>query len=613
MMRQPHPFAAFIRILGRGKSLARSLTESEAEEAMAMILAGDVLPEQLGAFLMLLRVKEETFEEIAGFTRAARAALDIPADAPRVDLDWSSYAGKRRQLPWFLLSALVLASAGWRVFMHGGEGHTPGRLYTSQALRALGFEPAKNLDEAAKQIAAQNFAYLTLDAMSARLSDMMDLKPILGLRSPVNSFSRLLNPFAAPVVLQSVFHPGYMNLHRDAGRRLGQPTLAVFRGEGGEIERRPNKPTEVWTLHDGAYAEERWPAMLDAPGFEADAEMDLSRLGAFWRGEIADPYAEAAVTGTLAIALKALGAAADISNSEARAKNLWAERDRAALPRSAPSPAPAQNTPMGAVYIVGAGPGDPDLLTLRAEKLMRLADVALYDRLANSRVMDLIPARVERVYVGKQPNAHELCQEEISALMAKLAREGKRVLRLKGGDPFLFGRGGEEIEYLAAHGVPFEVCPGVTAASGAASYAGIPLTHRDYSQACIFVTGHGKDGMVDLDWPALIKPNQTVAIYMGLANLETLTREFIARGARAKTPAAIVDNATRANQQVIVGTLETLAALARAADLKGPSIIIVGAVVALREKLLAGQSGSKVGGSAAANPLPLDGGGLGWG
>ena len=294
---------------------------------------------------MLLRVKEESPEEIAGFVRASRKSLDIPANPPRVDLDWSSYAGKRRQLPWFLLSALVLARSGWRVFMHGGEGHTPGRLYTSHALRALGFEPAQNLDEAAKQIAAQNFAYLTLDAMSARLSEMMGLKPILGLRSPVNSFSRLLNPFAAPVVLQSVFHPGYMKLHRDAGRLLGQPTLAVFRGEGGEIERRPNKPSEVWTLHDGAYAEERWPAMLDAPGLEADAEMDLSRLGALWRGEIADPYAEAAVTGTLAIALRALGAAADIATAEFFARKLWEERDRNGLPRSAPSSVGAANMP----------------------------------------------------------------------------------------------------------------------------------------------------------------------------------------------------------------------------------------------------------------------------
>ncbi len=174
----------------------------------------------------------------------------------------------------------------------------------------------------------------------------------------------------------------------------------------------------------------------------------------------------------------------------------------------------------GEVYLVGAGPGAPDLLTLRAVKLIQRADVALFDRLARSPVMDLIPAHAERIYVGKRPGAHALTQDEISALMVRLAREGKRVLRLKGGDPFLFGRGGEEAEALAAAGVPFEVCPGVTAASGAAASALIPLTHRDHAQACIFVTGQGKDGPTGLDWPALIRANQTVAIYMGLANLD---------------------------------------------------------------------------------------------
>src|SRR5208283_1420184 len=183
------------------------------------------------------------------------------------------------------------------------------------------------------------------------------------------------------------------------------------------------------------------------------------------------------------------------------------------------------------------------------------------------------------------PNNHELPQEEISALLVKLAQEGKRVLRLKGGDPFLFGRGGEEIEALAEHGVPFQVCPGVTAAIGASSYAGIPLTHRDHAQACVFVTGHGKDGKIDLDWAALLEPRQTVAIYMGLRNLEPLTREFVAHGASPDLPAAIVDNATRPNQRVVVATLATLAEEARAADLRGPSIVIIGRVVALREKL----------------------------
>ena len=227
----------------------------------------------------------------------------------------------------------------------------------------------------------------------------------------------------------------------------------------------------------------------------------------------------------------------------------------------------------------------PDLLTFRALRLMQKADVVLYDRLTDERVMNLVRREAERIYVGKRPDNHEVPQEEISALLVRLAKQGKRVLRLKGGDPFMFGRGGEEIETLAEHGVPFQVCPGVTAAIGAAAYAGIPLTHRDHAQACVFVTGHGKDGNIDLDWPALLQPRQTVAIYMGLRNLEALTPEFVARGASPDLPAAVVDNATRPNQRVVVGTLGALAAKARAAGLRGPSIVIVGTVVSLRDKL----------------------------
>ena len=332
MMRAPHPFAPFVRILGRGKSLTRSLTEAEAEEAMAMILNGDALPEQIGAFLMLLRLKEESPEEIAGFVRAARQRMKIPADAPRVDLDWSSYAGKRRQLPWFLIAALTLAGSGYRVFMHGGEGHTEGRVYTSTALAALGLAVSKDLAAAAAALAEHRFAYATLESMSPELGDMMGLRPILGLRSPVHTFARMLNPFNAPAMLQGVFHPGYMSLHRDAARLLGQPSMAVFRGEGGEIERRPNKPCEVLAMRNGVYEDERWPAMLDDPRLEADGAMDLARLGALWRGDIEDAYAEAAVTGTLAIALKTLGAASDMTAAQAKADELWRNRARGRLP-----------------------------------------------------------------------------------------------------------------------------------------------------------------------------------------------------------------------------------------------------------------------------------------
>jgi uroporphyrin-III C-methyltransferase / precorrin-2 dehydrogenase / sirohydrochlorin ferrochelatase len=241
--------------------------------------------------------------------------------------------------------------------------------------------------------------------------------------------------------------------------------------------------------------------------------------------------------------------------------------------------------PRGEVYLVGAGPGDPDLLTFRALRLMQKADVVLYDRLTDPDVINLVRREAERIYVGKQPEDHEWPQGEISALLVRLAKQGKRVLRLKGGDPFLFGRGGEEIEALAAEGIPFQVCPGITAAIGAAAYAGIPLTHRDHAQACVFVTGHGKDGGIDLDWTALLQPRQTVAIYMGLRNVEALTREFIARGADPNLPAAIIDKATRPNQRVVVGVLATLAAKAREAALSGPSIIIVGTVVTLRDAL----------------------------
>jgi uroporphyrin-III C-methyltransferase/precorrin-2 dehydrogenase/sirohydrochlorin ferrochelatase len=239
---------------------------------------------------------------------------------------------------------------------------------------------------------------------------------------------------------------------------------------------------------------------------------------------------------------------------------------------------------IGAVYLVGAGPGDPDLLTFRAMRLMQRADVVVYDRLIGSRILDLVRRDAERVYVGKMKNQHALPQDDISRLLVSLAREGKRVLRLKGGDPFIFGRGGEEIEMLASEDIPFQVVPGVTAASGCASYAGIPLTHRDHAQSCVFVTGHAKNGKPDLDWAVLLQPKQTVAIYMGLAMLPELTQEFLARGAKLDTPVAVVDNGTRTNQKVVTGTIATIAEAVAASGIKGPAITFIGTVVTLRDK-----------------------------
>jgi len=257
----------------------------------------------------------------------------------------------------------------------------------------------------------------------------------------------------------------------------------------------------------------------------------------------------------------------------------------AALANEIEQAAGGDAAPSGEVYLVGAGPGEADLLTFRALRLMQKADVVLYDRLVSPGIVDLVRREAERIYVGKRRNDHTLPQEEIGALLVRLAREGKRVLRLKGGDPFIFGRGGEEIETLADHGIPFQVCPGVTAASACAAYAGIPLTHRDHAQACVFVTGHAKTGPIDLDWKAIIRPDQTVAVYMGLTQIEELTAAFIERGADPELPAAVIENGARPNQRVVAGVLRTIAAQTRQAGLRGPTIIIVGTVVSLRNKL----------------------------
>jgi uroporphyrin-III C-methyltransferase/precorrin-2 dehydrogenase/sirohydrochlorin ferrochelatase len=240
---------------------------------------------------------------------------------------------------------------------------------------------------------------------------------------------------------------------------------------------------------------------------------------------------------------------------------------------------------MGEVYLVGAGPGDPDLLTFKALRLMQRADVVLYDRLIPDSILSLVRRDAERIFVGKMPNAHVMPQDEIQSLMIRLAQEGNRVLRLKGGDAFIFGRGGEEIEALAERGIPFRIVPGITAAAGCSAYAGIPLTHRDHAQSCLFVTAHGKDGVLDLDWDVLIRPGQTVAIYMGMGNLDKLVAGFGARGVPGETYVALIENGTRPDQRVATGTLETIEDIAARDGFKGPAIILIGSVVRLRGTL----------------------------
>ena len=278
----------------------------------------------------------------------------------------------------------------------------------------------------------------------------------------------------------------------------------------------------------------------------------------FWEGVLQGPIVERILSGQEAAARNSLN---ELLSSKAE---------------------PSHN---GEVYLVGGGPGDPDLLTFRALRLMQQCDVCVYDKLVSPEVLELVRRDAELIYVGKSRDQHTLPQEQINALLAKLALEGKRVLRLKGGDPFIFGRGGEEIETLMQQGVPFQVVPGITAANGVSSYAGIPLTHRDYAQACLFITGHLKDGLLNLDWEAMSRPHQTVVIYMGLVGLAEICQQLILRGVSPDMPVAVVQQGTTQQQRVVTATLETLAIKVAAAAMKPPCLTIIGEVVQLREKL----------------------------
>jgi anthranilate phosphoribosyltransferase len=320
-----HPFAPYIRILGKGPRLSRPLTQSEAFQAAAMILADEVAPEQLGAFFCLLRVKTETAEELAGFTEAIRAARATVA-MPPVDLDWPSYAGKARRSPLFILSALLLADMGISVAMHGAEGHTSNRLFTEDVLRIIGVPPAGSLQDAARSLTERRFCYLPMGLLHPRLDGLMQLKWLLGLRSPLHSVIRHVNPFDAKASLISVFHPNYRAVHVDAAKLLGCRDLACFKGDGGEVERRVEKPTLVEGLTDGDAFAEEWPAMIAAsPG---ETSLDPNFLSALWRGENEDELALAIILGTAAMGLKLTRRAASIEAAEAMAREGWIARDR---------------------------------------------------------------------------------------------------------------------------------------------------------------------------------------------------------------------------------------------------------------------------------------------
>lgn len=319
-------FTPFVRTLGRGKNSSRSLSQDEAREAMSLILQGQVAPEQLGAFLMLLRVKEETPQEVAGFCEAVKSDWQskLPARPIPVDIDWSCYAGKKKQLPWLVLTQLLLSELGYCQCIHGTRGHTPGRLYIEDTYRALGLPVLESLDELSEWNPAQP-TFLPLSVLSPQLEEIIQLRHLLGLRSPVHSFSRLLNPFSAATVLQGIFHPGYHPIHQQAAALLDYDTTLVIKGDGGEFERNPDADLRLyWARHDKV-SEERLPRQFSERHDKLD-ELDPMQLRAVWRGEQRDEYGEAAIVHTLALVLMA-HENASWSDAFQQAQQAWENRD----------------------------------------------------------------------------------------------------------------------------------------------------------------------------------------------------------------------------------------------------------------------------------------------
>ncbi|WP_313741007.1 glycosyl transferase family protein [Pseudomonas sp.] len=298
-----HPFAEFVRTLGKGKRGARGLTRAEARAAMGMLLEEQVEDAQLGAFLMLLRHKEETAEELAGFTEALRQHLNPPCIA--VDLDWPTYAGKKRHLPWYLLAAKCLAANGLRILLHGGGAHTAGRLYTEQVLSLLDIPLCRDWQAVSNALDEHALAFFPLQDWAPQLQRMIDLRNVLGLRSPIHSLARVLNPLAARCALQSIFHPGYQAVHREASQLLGDHAIVV-KGDGGEIEINPDVLSHLYGATDGQAWDEQWPA-LSAQRHVKPATLQTQHLVDVWQGKAQDSYGELAVVSTMALALRGLG------------------------------------------------------------------------------------------------------------------------------------------------------------------------------------------------------------------------------------------------------------------------------------------------------------------
>ena len=325
-----HAFAPYVRALGKGKLGSRSLTQDEARDAMSMILQQQVEPEQLGAFLMLLRVKEETPAELAGFVEAVRQFHNYSAaqvSGIEVDLDWSSYAGKKRHLPWFLLSALTLAGQGIKVFMHGAKGHTHGRVYSEDILLQLGLPVAHNWSQVERQLSEGHFSFMSLQHLSPPLHHIINLRAILGLRSPVHTLTRLLNPLAAKHTIDGVFHPAYGPLHQQTAMLLKHPRSLTIRGDGGEAEVRPDSECELQWVDEQFSSRQIWQRKLTKRD-TLQQQLDPQRLRLLWRNEQQDAYGEAAVISTLACCLVLLGKANEQKEATELATHWWQNRNR---------------------------------------------------------------------------------------------------------------------------------------------------------------------------------------------------------------------------------------------------------------------------------------------
>ncbi|MGB0468159.1 MAG: glycosyl transferase family protein [Pontibacterium sp.] len=323
-MKQEHAFAPYVRILGKGKKGTRALTREEAADAMGMILDGRVRPEQLGAFLMLLRVKEEAPEELAGFADAVQARFETPASL-KVDLDWSTYAGKKRRHPWFLLAALCLAGHGYRIFMHGAHGHTAERIYTEDMLPLFGLKGCDSWQVAELELERTNFAFMSIDRLCPPLGEMIQLRSVLGLRSPVHTLCRMLNPLKARCSVDGVFHPPYGPMHQQTAQLLGFERNLTIKGDGGEAEVKPDGESVLQWVTDGHLNETQWPRLVERR-FVKEDPLEPALIAQVWRGEVSHEYGELAIVSTLALLLKLLGDEAERSELLNKAERLWAGR-----------------------------------------------------------------------------------------------------------------------------------------------------------------------------------------------------------------------------------------------------------------------------------------------